>query len=304
MLEHLLATETANVTGVDHNQEALFYLDRELGDRVNLQLGDVADAAACDRLLAGIDVVIHTAAYKHVGLCEASPAAARRNNVTALEHLLAAAQRHGIKRFVYTSSDKAVEPANVMGRTKQEGERLVSLAGEAGQGVYTTIRFGNVLGSSGSVIPLVMRQLQRGEPVTLTDGGMRRFFITALDVAKRIVTVTERAQGGEIFVVPSPVIRIRDLIEVMAAQLGDAPAVTISGVRPGEKLAECLLAAAEAQGAVMVDDFVVVNGPGRSDWTGAPVSGAINAKDAVPLNRDAIAALLQSASLLPPAKDL
>ena len=294
----------AAVVGLDHDESALFFLDQDYaGDaRASFFLADVRDRDSCARHMDGIDVVFHTAALKHVALGERSPEEVKRTNIDGVDNLVVAAGAHGVGRFIFTTSDKAVDPVNVMGRSKRQGEIALSRATESGgQTVYASVRFGNVLGSSGSVVPLVKRQIARGGPVTLTDERMLRFVTTADRAARAILDAARLARGGEIFVVRMPVARVADLCRILieAGGNGDAIALERVGARSGEKLYEALLSAEEAVRAVRHNGFYVVpRRTGDPAWAGEPVGKAYTALDEAPLARAQLRELLAGAGLL------
>jgi len=218
--------------------------------------------------LEGIDIVFHTAALKHVILCEKSPMEAVQTNILGMENLISAAKHRGVEKFVFTSSDKAVNPTNVMGTSKLMGERLITAANsnqKSESTIFSSTRFGNVLGSSGSVIPIFKKQIEAGQPVSLTDARMTRFVMSIKDAVKLVIDSACYAKGGEVFITKMPVIRIKDLAEVMIEELApkagykveDIPLVEI-GSKPGEKLYEELMSDEETARAVELTDYFSV----------------------------------------------
>lgn len=215
-------------------------------------LGSVTDqrqvSAVLDRY--GVQVVLHAAAYKHVPLVEANPLPGLNNNVFGTQALAQAAAMAGVERFILISSDKAVRPAGIMGASKRLAELVVhDLASRNAQTVFTMVRFGNVLGSSGSVVPLFQDQVSRGGPVTVTDPRMTRYFMTTAEAVQLVLRAGADACGGEVFVLdmgkPVPILHLaRQVIEGAGYTLRDAAnpdgdiEIRISGLRPGEKLEE------------------------------------------------------------------
>lgn len=198
--------------------------------------------------MESVDVVVHTAAMKHVDICEYNPFEAVKTNALGLQNVVDAAIDENVNRVVFTSSDKAVDPANTMGTTKLLGEKLIT-AGNTYRGDrnlrLASVRFGNVINSSQSVIPLFAEQISDGGPVTLTDDRMTRFFLTYDDVFDLVTDALEKTLGGEVFVSKMPAIRIPDLadamIEVLAPQHDYDPEdieIEFIGRRPGETFHE------------------------------------------------------------------
>ena len=201
---------------------------------VQFQLGDVRDRDKLVQAMRGIDIVLHTAALKHVILCEQSPRDAVQTNIQGVQNLIDAATVNQVERVLFTSSDKAVNPTNVMGTSKLMGERLMTAANahrRAGGPIFASTRFGNVLGSRGSVIPLFMRQISRGGPVTLTDPEMTRFIMTLREAVHLVMESTFLARGGEVFVTKMPIARIQDLAKVMVKTLAPALRLCAGGDR-------------------------------------------------------------------------
>ncbi len=190
-----------------------------------------------------IDIVINAAAHKHVPLMEHNAIEAIENNVFGCKNLLDLTEEYGVKRFMMVSTDKAVNPTNVMGATKRLCEMMVLSQSKWGKAVYSCTRFGNVLGSAGSVIPLFKKQIKRGGPVTLTDKRIIRYFMTIPEASELVLESGAMAKNGELFVLDmgNPV-KILDLAESMI-RLSGAKNIEIieTGLRPGEKLYEELL---------------------------------------------------------------
>lgn len=257
--------------GLDNNESELFYLSQVYADAANVRLflGDLRDGDMLMRQLRGIDVVLHAAALKHVLLCEESPRDAVHTNITGMMNLIDAAEANGVSRVLFTSSDKAVNPTNVMGTTKLMGERLITAANahrrDDNDSVFASTRFGNVLGSRGSVVPVFARQIAGGGPVTLTDRSMTRFIMTLEQAVRLVIESAFLAKGGEVFVTKMPVARIEDLaavmIEELAPQFGRRPEdieVRETGSKPGEKLYEELLNEEEIRRTLELDRFFAV----------------------------------------------
>ena len=236
---------------VENSENALFEIRRELEEERHFSravsvLADCKDATRVRELFEEYtpSVVFHAAAYKHVPLMEENPVEAVRNNAVATRIVAAAAGEAGVERFVLVSTDKAVSPATVMGASKALAEWAVEAAQNRWKGTrYASVRFGNVLGSSGSVVPIFRRQIAKGGPVTVTDAKMTRYFMTIPEAVQLIIRSGELATGGEVFVLEmGDPVKIVDLAANMIRLAGFEPDVDISievvGRRPGEKIHE------------------------------------------------------------------
>lgn len=248
----------------DHAETELFFLHQRIGStgRIAPQLGDIRDLDRLRFAMAGVDVVFHTAALKHVGLGEYNPFEVVQTNLQGVNNVIRAALDADVDRVIFTSSDKAVNPTNVMGASKMMGERLVIAANEI-KGTkrtrFSAVRFGNVIGSRGSVVPIFAGQILRGEPITLTHDQMTRYIMSINDAAELVLDAGARMLGGEVFVTKMRALKVVDLAAVMADALGK-PSFDIvrTGMRPGEKLYEELISADEAARTVDIDRMLVV----------------------------------------------
>lgn len=261
----------SRIIGIDNNESELFFLSQAYSQRddIRLFLGDLRDRDKLMRKMRGIDIVLHAAALKHVIICEEAPRDAVQTNIIGMINIIDAAEANGVGRVIFTSSDKAVNPTNVMGTTKLMGERLVTAANahrhRQDGTIFASTRFGNVLGSRGSVVPLFRRQIAQGGPVTLTDEAMTRFIMTLEEAVRLVMSSVFLAKGGEVFVTKMPVARITDLARVMIDQLapryGFDPAqipVRCIGSKPGEKLFEELLSEEEIRRTIELQDFFAI----------------------------------------------
>ncbi|MHC1733541.1 MAG: polysaccharide biosynthesis protein [Bacteroidales bacterium] len=249
--------ELGELIGLDNNESEIFFLEQRFSKLGNTQfrLADIRDRDKLARMFHGVDIVFHSAAYKHVILCERSPFEAVQTNILGVRNVIDAACQNNVGRVVFTSSDKAVNPTNVMGTSKLMGERLITAANSNSRthnSIFASTRFGNVLGSRGSVIPIFKKQIENGGPVTLTAPQMTRFIMSIKEAVRLVIDSAFIAKGGEVFVTKMPIIRIKDLAEVMiemlAPQYGFDPTdmtIDIIGSKPGEKLYEELMSEEE-----------------------------------------------------------
>ena len=247
--------QPAAIVGLDQSEAALYQIDREMCERFpktafRAELGSIQSRRRLDEIFEAHrpHAVYHAAAYKHVPLLEAHPFEAVDNNILGTHQVAWAAAAAGAETVVLVSSDKAVRPVNIMGATKRMAELVWMGAGQAEPHMrFLAVRFGNVLGSSGSVIPLFRRQIAAGGPVTVTHPEMRRFLMTVAEAAHLVLQAAAMGAGGEVFTLNmGEPVRILDLARRMIRLSGLEPDIDIriefSGVRPGEKLCEELSA--------------------------------------------------------------
>jgi len=266
LLRQVVARGAYEIIGLDNNESELFFLGEEYrtATNVHLYLGDLRDRDKLMRKMQGVDVVLHAAALKHVILCEKTPRDAVQTNILGTQNVIDAAQANHVERVIFTSSDKAVNPTNVMGTTKLMGERLMTAANahRRGEGpIFASTRFGNVLGSRGSVIPLFKKQIAQGGPVTLTDPEMTRFIMTIEEATRLVLDSVFLARGGEVFVTKMPVVRIEDLARAMIAELAGEDAdipIEVIGAKPGEKLYEELMNDEETRRTIELPEYFVI----------------------------------------------
>lgn len=239
----------SNLIIFDRYENALFEIDLELRRRrktgVSTVVGDICDAAGVERLFAKYKpaIVFHAAAHKHVPLMEGNPLEAVKNNIFGTKNVAEAAKRHNAESFVMISTDKAVNPTNIMGATKRVAEFLTMDMNSPSGTRFTTVRFGNVLGSNGSVINIFKEQLRRGGPLTVTHPEIKRFFMLIPEAVQLVLIAASAGKGGEIFVLDmGEQIKIVDLAENFIRLSGFTPYEDINiefiGLRPGEKLYE------------------------------------------------------------------
>ncbi|MCB1260283.1 MAG: polysaccharide biosynthesis protein [Acidimicrobiales bacterium] len=266
--------------------------------QVRFRVGDVRDPRSLRQALEGVDVVVHAAAMKQVPTCEYVPWEAVRTNVEGTVHLVDAVRAAGgVETVVGVSTDKACLPVNVMGMTKALMERVLieaNLTDDATR--YVCVRYGNVVASRGSVIPMLVDQVAAGGPLTLTDPAMTRFFLTLDDACATVAAAIAHGLPGEIWVPHVGAARLVDVLDAVRA--GTDVDVEVVGIRPGEKLHEQLVSAEEALRTVLVGDYAVIAplAPEFARRAGTPIGGAWSS-EAVDLDAAAVAALLARAGV-------
>ncbi len=248
----------------DNRELAQVEMEREINDpRLRFFIGDIRDMNRLYRALNGVDIVVHAAALKHVPICEYNPIEAIRTNIDGSVNVIDASINNGVEKVILISTDKAVQPVNLYGATKMVAEKLFIQGNNyasARKTIFSCVRYGNVIGSSGSVVPLFKKQKEMGE-ITITDENMTRFWITLDQGVRFVVKCIKNMQGGEIFIPKIPSTKITDLAEVIA------PGVKrkIISIRSGEKIHEVLLTSDESRNAKEFDEYFIIK-PEFSFW--------------------------------------
>lgn len=257
--EEILKQDPAVIRIFSRDEYKQFIIESEIGNKENIRflIGDVRDYDRVERACRDIDIVFNLAAMKHVPACEYNPTEAMKTNVLGMENVIKAARNNHAEAVIFTSSDKAISPTNVYGATKLLAERLIQAANFSkgtAKTKFVAVRFGNVLGSRGSVIPLFEKQILEQRKVTITDLSMSRFMMTLMEAVSLTMDVAEKCVGGEVFILKMPVIRLKDLVEVAIEEICkkyniDDHEVKIEtlGVRPGEKFYEELMTKEESE---------------------------------------------------------
>lgn len=260
--------EVVRILSRDESKQ--FELEQEIGDIENVRflIGDVRDKDRLNRAFEDINIVFHAAAMKHVPACEYNPFEAVKTNVVGTQNVIDAALDNGVEKVIAISTDKAASPINTMGATKLLAEKLIIDANfykGHRKTVFSCVRFGNVMGSRGSVIPLFEKQIKTGGPITVTDPEMTRFMMTIPQAVDLVFKATKIAQGGEIFIFKMPVVKLGDMANVMienlAPRYGYKPEdiqINTIGIRNGEKMYEHLMNEEEARYAYETEDMFVV----------------------------------------------
>jgi FlaA1/EpsC-like NDP-sugar epimerase len=238
--------------------------DRRMGETVSV-LGDITDRDRFDKVLAEHrpEILFHAAAHKHVPLMEGNPCEAVKNNVTGTRLVAESAEQHGVKRFIFVSTDKAVSPTSVMGATKRVAELLLQVQAKSSRTSFYTVRFGNVLASNGSVVPRFLEQIGTGGPLTITHPDMRRYFMLINEAVQLVLHAASQERADRIYVLQmGEQVRVLDLAHNLIRLSGLVPGrdiqVVFSGIRPGEKLQEELVCVGEVAEQSAVDGILEV----------------------------------------------
>lgn len=237
------------IYGIDHNETGLFDIISECG--VTGRVGDITDANTVRDVFSDFkpQVVYHAAARKHVTPMEQQPLEAINTNVLGLYNVLQYSKIYPIEKFVFISTDKAVDPDSIMGATKRLGEIMVKNSGKG----YVAVRFGNVLGSRGSVIPIWQRQIDKGLSITVTDKKMERYFMTIEEACELVIKAGNEGKGEEIYILD-----MGERVNVLELAKKLTNKIKITGIRQGEKLIEKLMTAEEESRAVKKDKFWII----------------------------------------------
>jgi len=265
IVRELLKHKPKVIRVLDINETGLFDLDNELdSDLIRPLIGNIEDRKRVRKAMDGVDIVFHAGALKHVPLCEYNPYEAVKTNIVGTQNVIDCAIEEEVKTMITISTDKAVNPINVMGATKLLSERL-TISGNFYKGPRKTalscVRFGNVLGTRGSVVLTFMKQLMYGNEVTITDKDMTRFFMPVPDAVKLVLRAGDMAQGGEIFVLKMDALRITDLAEVINDMMMNCKRelkFNIIGKRANEKMHEELLTEDELDSTYETDDMYII----------------------------------------------
>lgn len=289
-----------------------FVMQNEIKDKSRLRflIGDVRDYDRVERAASGIDIIFNLAAMKHVPACEYNPGEAIKTNIIGMENVIRAATHHNIETVLFTSSDKAINPANSYGATKLLAEKLVQAANYSkgtARTKFVVVRFGNVMGSRGSVIPLFKKQIKEYGEITITDPKMTRFMMTLSSAVKLIMEAAEKSKGGEAFILKMPVITLGNLAEVVVEETirklnikRENVHIKTIGLRAGERKFEELMTKEEAEFAFDLESMYVVlpmYSGGIKEYYSKFKSAKIksyNSSDIEPIEKEEVRKLLKS----------
>jgi UDP-N-acetylglucosamine 4,6-dehydratase/5-epimerase len=271
IVRQLLKYKPKRIRIFDNNESGLFNIQEDLkSPLIRVLVGDIRDKERLRLAVKGVDIVFHAAALKHVPLCEYNPFEAINTNVIGTQNLVEVSREEQVSKLIAISTDKAVNPINTMGATKLLAEKLVMTAdiGENCKTKFSCVRFGNVLNSVGSVIPIFKRQIKEGGPVTITSTNMVRFFMSMSEAVALVLKTASLSNGRDIFILKMRKIMILDLAEIMIEKM--APKyrydpkdikIKVIGVRPGEKVDEYLVTDEEKENLIDLGNLSVLKIP-------------------------------------------
>lgn len=265
LARELLKWDLQTIRTFDISENELFEMKNQFGTERKMRylIGDIRDIERVRMAMEDIDVVVHLAAMKHVYACEYNPFEAIKTNINGLQNVIDVARDQNVEKLIFCSTDKAASPTNVMGITKLLGEKLISLANfykGNKRTIFSSVRFGNVIGSNGSVVPLFRKQIGAGGPVTITDKEMTRFIITMDEAVNLICKAMKLAKGGETYTCKMRSVKVMDLANVMITKYGWDKKIEMESVGrgPGEKLHEEIMTEEELCRAVELENLYVI----------------------------------------------
>ncbi|WP_371362960.1 UDP-N-acetylglucosamine 4,6-dehydratase (inverting) [Sporomusa rhizae] len=315
LLKYILRENPEVVRVFSRDEHKQFELREQMNQYCNVRylIGDVRDCDRVERAMQDIDYVFHVAAMKHVPACEYNPYEAVKTNIIGTQNIIKASLNTGVKKVIFTSTDKAIAPTNTYGASKLMAERLIASA-QYNSGnhetIFAAVRFGNVMGSRGSVIPLFKSQIADKRKITVTDLTMSRFMMTLQQATDLTIKAMKKAQGGEVFVLKMPVICLKDLVEVIISETTkklnistDDIEIKEIGLRPGEKMYEELMTIEEAKDAYELPDmFIIPNTFLQREFSYPGVKKAIqksySSNDEAPVSRQELLAMLKENGLI------
>lgn len=269
LIKQLLLLEPRKIIVFSRNENRQVMMRRNFDDtRLQFYIGDIRDKSALSSACNGVDYVFHLAALKHVPVCEENPLEAIKTNIVGTQNVIEASIKNQVKKVIYVSTDKAADPANTYGMTKALGEKLILHANEMDSSTrFLCIRGGNVLGSSGSVLPIFIKQLEEENQIRITDKRMTRYFVTPQQAIKTLLQATELGNGGEIFVMHMNACSILDLAEVLIEYYHKEDVRILEiGARVGEKTHEVLIAENEIPMATVFNkDLIKITTPNSTN---------------------------------------
>ena len=267
LVEKVVKFGAKKIIVFSNDENGLYEMESSFSNNSKIQyiIGDIRDPDTVSSLVKGIDIVFHAAALKHVDRCESIPFEAVTVNILGTKNIIKYSISENVKKVIFISTDKAVNPFGVMGATKLLAEKLISAESLVNETIFASVRLGNVLNTRGSIIPRIAKQIEKGGPITLTDKRMKRFFMTKDEAVNLILHATELSQGGETFVMKMPIVKLIDLFEamkiVLAPKFGYESSkikTKIIGIKRGEKLTESLLTNYELSNVLETNNFFII----------------------------------------------
>lgn len=264
IVKQLLKSHPKQVRVLSRNDSRQHKLFEDLGypENVRMFIGDIRDKDRLDLAFQNVDIIFHAAALKHVSLCEYNPFETVKTNIIGSQNVIETALKHGVKKIVAISTDKAADPANIMGISKLMMEKLfinTNLFSE-GRMLLSCVRFGNVVWADGSVLPIWDQQVKKTGTMRLTDGEMTRFMMSIRQAVTLVFKATELTQGGEVFILKMPSVKIKDLAKIFLQKYhpNKKVALAIVGNRPGDKIHESLINSEEKRGIIYADKEMLI----------------------------------------------
>jgi len=303
LVRKLVQTDCHAIRVLTNNEHELYNLQNKYNDnsKIRYLLGDIRDKERLVVATDGVDIIFHAAALKHVPICEHNPLDAIRTNVIGTQNIIEAAIETGVEKFAFISTDKAASPLTTLGATKLLAERLTiaSMSYRAKTPILYSVRFGNVLWSRGSVAELFLNQIKQDKPLTVTHPKMTRFTMTADDAIDLILSTSEIAKGGEIFVLKMKVMKIVDLAKAMIELYGSSQHKIIeTGIRQSEKMFEELITHEEANRAREINNMYVIPQYDMENYNKYPkMDLAYNSSSVNPMSVKEIKEMLQQSKL-------
>ena len=310
LVRALLEQDVKTIRVLSRDEYKQYIMMQEMSGIKNIRflIGDVRDKERIERAMEDIDIVFHIAAMKHVPSCEYNPMEAVKTNVIGTQNVITAAINNNVGKVILTSTDKTISPTNTYVATKLLAERLIVSANYykgTSKTVFSAVRFGNVMGSRGSVIPLFKKQILENKEITVTDSNMTRFMMTLSQAVNLTLEACVRAQGGEIFVLKMPIINLKDLVDITIEEVSkqyninsEQIKVKEIGLRPGEKLYEELMTCEESKNAVELNNMFVIpslySNKFSGEYEGVPLAKEqrYSAHDHIPLTKQELKELV------------
>jgi len=266
LVKRLLEREPKEIRIFSRNEALQVDMQHEFQHHPKLTfiIGDIRDKHEIMQACQQADYIYHLAALKHVPICEQQPDSAMKTNVIGTQNVIQAAIKNGVEKVIYVSTDKASHPSSTYGMTKAIGEKLIVHANlREGKTKFVCVRSGNVLGSTGSVVPIFKQQIEQGLRINLTDKKMTRFFLAIEEAVELLLKATDESIGGEVYVMRMQGCRIQDLAEVLIEELATSEIqIRETGARPGESMSESLISEFESTNSIHLDeDYYVILPP-------------------------------------------